>query len=114
MLTVFTFHRFMPADSLWTLCMACNVYLTFFKNRNAIELRKLEKWYFLFCYGFPLPAPLIYLILDHTKNRHGRRIFGPATVSADQCLSTALGISEMLICSDSCGAGSPLNGIGCV
>lgn len=73
--------RFMPADSLWTLCMAFNVYLTFFKGRNATDLRRLEKWYFLFCYGFPLPPPIIYLVLDYTKNRHGPRIYGPATAS---------------------------------
>ncbi|KAJ9643392.1 hypothetical protein H2201_004394 [Coniosporium apollinis] len=76
----FLIQWFMPADSLWTLCMAFNVYLTFFKGHNAIDLRRLEKWYFLFCYGFPLPPPIIYLVLDYTKNRHGPRIYGPATL----------------------------------
>jgi hypothetical protein len=47
--------RFMPADSLWTLAMACNVYLTFFRKYNAAQLKKLEWKYFLFCYGLPFP-----------------------------------------------------------
>jgi hypothetical protein len=45
----------MPADSLWTLAMACNVYLTFFRKYNAAQLKKLEWKYFLACYGIPFP-----------------------------------------------------------
>jgi hypothetical protein len=47
----------MPADSLWTLAMACNVYLVFFKKYSSAQLRKLELKYFIACYGIPsIPA----------------------------------------------------------
>lgn len=72
--------RFIPADSLWTLCMALNVYLTFFKNYDSTMIRALEKWYCLFCYGVPLLPALIFLIVD--KATQATNIYGPATVSA--------------------------------
>ncbi|OCK92365.1 uncharacterized protein K441DRAFT_570244 [Cenococcum geophilum 1.58] len=68
---------FIPADSLWTFCMALNVYLTFFKNYAASNLRSLEKWYLIFCYGVPLVPALVYLLLD-AGGRYG--IYGPATI----------------------------------
>lgn len=68
---------FIPADSLWTLCMALNVYLTFFKNYTASNLRNLEKWYLLFCYGVPFVPALVYLLLD-AGGKYG--IYGPATI----------------------------------
>ncbi|KAI9866280.1 MAG: hypothetical protein M1813_001402 [Trichoglossum hirsutum] len=54
-LQAFLIQMFMPADSLWTLAMACNVYLTFFKKYNSAQLKKLEWKYFLACYGIPFP-----------------------------------------------------------
>jgi len=73
----------MPADTLWTLCMALNVYFTFFKHYNAADLRNLEKWYLLLCYGSTLVPALIYLILDHTADTG---IYGPALVSFERRL----------------------------
>lgn len=47
----------MPADALWTLAMAINVYLTFYHRYDAERLKKLELWYIFCCYGIPfLPA----------------------------------------------------------
>ena len=60
--------------------MALNVYLTFFKNYAASNLRSLEKWYLVFCYGVPLVPTLVYLLLD-AGGRYG--IYGPATVCID-------------------------------
>ncbi|KAF2756345.1 family A G protein-coupled receptor-like protein [Pseudovirgaria hyperparasitica] len=74
----FLIQMFIPADSLWTFCMALNVYLTFFKNYDSAMLRSLEKWYFLACYGTPLLPALIFLIIDHASK--GARIYGPATL----------------------------------
>lgn len=68
---------FIPADSLWIFCMALNVYLTFFKNYAASNLRNLEKWYLVFCYGVPFVPALVYLLLD-VGGRYG--IYGPATI----------------------------------
>jgi hypothetical protein len=58
--------------------MALNVYLTFFKSCDSSNLRALEKWYFVFCYGTPLIPALAFLLIDVTA---GAGIYGPATVS---------------------------------
>lgn len=47
-------YRFIPADALWNLAMATNVYLSIFKNYNVTDLRKLEWRYLVLCYGIPL------------------------------------------------------------
>ncbi|KAF2461523.1 hypothetical protein BDY21DRAFT_398104 [Lineolata rhizophorae] len=73
----FLIQMFMCADSLWTFCMALNVYLTFFKNYLAADLKRLEKWYFLLCYGIPLVPALVFLLVDAVE---GRGIYGPATL----------------------------------
>jgi hypothetical protein len=49
----------MPADSLWTLSMAFNVYLVFFKKYSSEQLKKLEWKYFIACYGIPAPTTII-------------------------------------------------------
>lgn len=69
---------FLPADSLWTFCMAMNVYLTFFKNYNATDLRALEKWYILGCYSIPMIPAICLLIYDSTMSEN---IYGDALVS---------------------------------
>jgi hypothetical protein len=69
--------RFMPADCLWTFCMAVNVFLTFHTTTMTVDLRKLEKWYFLFCFGVPAIPALTYLGLDLTR---GTQFYGNATL----------------------------------
>lgn len=66
------------ADSVQVFCMATNVYLVFWRGYDALQLRHLEKWYFLFAYGLPAIAPIVYVILDHQRKVP---ILGPATVS---------------------------------
>jgi hypothetical protein len=68
---------FMMADALWVFCMAANVFLVFWRGYDAIQLRHLEKWYLLFAYGLTAIAPLIYIIMDHTRKD---RVVGPATL----------------------------------
>lgn len=70
-------YRFIPADALWNLAMATNVYLSIFKKYNAIDLRKLEWRYLALCYGIPLIPAIIYLPLE-VKGKG--RMYGPATV----------------------------------
>lgn len=71
-------HRFLPADALWTLCMAFNVYLTFFHKYDARQLRTLEWKYIVFCYGTPfIPAFVYFFISTEGKGK----IYGSATVS---------------------------------
>ncbi|ORY09186.1 hypothetical protein BCR34DRAFT_602979 [Clohesyomyces aquaticus] len=68
---------FMMADSLWVFCMALNVMLVFFRNYDSRQLRRLEKWYLLFSYGLPSIPAMVYVILDHTREK---RVIGPATI----------------------------------
>jgi hypothetical protein len=68
---------FMMADALWVFCMAANVFLVFWRGYDAVQLRHLEKWYLLFAYGLTAIAPIIYIILDHSKEKP---VSGPATL----------------------------------
>ena len=67
----------MPADSLWSFCMALNVYLTFYKRYTTTQLKSLEWKYFLVCYGMPL-IPSVTLLCLNSKERG--KIYGPTIV----------------------------------
>lgn len=75
----------MPADTLWTFCMAVNVFLTFQTAKLKVNIKALEKWYFLFCYGLPAIPALTYLILDLGWNKD---FYGNATVSLSSPIPT--------------------------
>jgi len=76
-LQAFLIQMFMPADSLWTLAMAFNVYLVFFKKYSSSQLRKLEWKYFIACYGLPSVTAIIFLFVQ-TKRKG--KVYGPATL----------------------------------
>lgn len=57
--------------------MALNVYLTFFRKFDAVALRRLEKWYFLGCYGIPFIPALIFIWVESKKRGH---FYGNATL----------------------------------
>ncbi|KAJ9614626.1 hypothetical protein H2200_002763 [Cladophialophora chaetospira] len=57
-------HWFLPADALWTFAMACNVYLSFFRQFDAHQLRALEWRYLAACYGIPFIPGLVFLFID--------------------------------------------------
>ena len=69
----------MPADCLWTFFMAVNVFLTFQTTKLNVTIRKLEKFYFIFCFGIPMVPALTYLILDITRDTgfYGNAIVSP-------------------------------------
>lgn len=67
----------MPADALWTLAMAFNVYLTFFRKYNSEQLRQQEWKYLLFCYGLPFIPAFTYFFV---KSSSRGRVYGSATV----------------------------------
>ncbi|XDG02312.1 hypothetical protein ABKA04_001927 [Annulohypoxylon sp. FPYF3050] len=73
----FLIQMFLPADALWTLAMAFNVYLTFYHKFDAARLRKMEIYYLLFCYGIPFVPALAYIFIKTEK--HGR-MYGNATL----------------------------------
>lgn len=68
---------FMPADALFCLAMALNVYLTVFKKYTTKRLRDLELTYILVCYGVPAIPAVIFLFI---KNKEGVYIYGSATL----------------------------------
>lgn len=67
--------RFMPADAFWTLTMAINVWLTFYQKFDAPRLRKMEVYYWTFCYGVPFIPALAFLFI---RNGDGVRVYGDA------------------------------------
>ena len=69
--------RFVPADAIWNLFLAVNVYLTLFKKYNAEDLKALEWRYILMAYGGPFVVAFIFLFVE-TKERG--KIYGPAVV----------------------------------
>lgn len=72
-----TNYRFMPADAVWTLAMAANVWLTFYHKYDSDQLRSLEKWYFVLCYGIPFVPALAFCFVSG----EGRgQIYGNATL----------------------------------
>ncbi|KAJ5089991.1 hypothetical protein N7532_008675 [Penicillium argentinense] len=75
----FLIQMFMPADALWTLAMALNVYLTFRHRFSSSQLRNLETKYLLLCYGLPFVPAIIYAFL---RTEAKGRVYGDATVSS--------------------------------
>lgn len=67
----------MSADALWTFAMACNVYLTFFRQYDAYMLRRLEWKYALLAYGMPFVPAFTYLFV-YTEDRG--RVYGNSQV----------------------------------
>ncbi|MCJ1254764.1 hypothetical protein MMC24_002580 [Lignoscripta atroalba] len=67
----------LPADALWNLAMAINVYLTVFRKYNAAQLRSLEWRYHLMCYGTSFIPALVYCFIE-TQSKG--KVYGPATL----------------------------------
>ncbi|KAA8903281.1 hypothetical protein FN846DRAFT_780108 [Sphaerosporella brunnea] len=66
-----------PADALFCLAMAWNVYLTVFRKKTTKQLRVLEPLYVSLCYGIPMVPALTFLII---KEPGKNKIYGPATL----------------------------------
>ena len=73
------FVRFLPADALWTFAMACNVYLSFFRQYDASQLRSLEWRYLAACYGIPFVPAFVFLFVNTGKKG---KVYGDAVVCA--------------------------------
>ncbi|MCJ1385815.1 hypothetical protein MMC17_008939 [Xylographa soralifera] len=73
----FAVQMFLGVDATWSLCMAVNVYLAFFRGWTTKNLTKLHYPYLLFCYGVSGVPALVYLVLS-AKNY--RNIYGPAII----------------------------------
>ncbi|KFZ17131.1 hypothetical protein V502_04740 [Pseudogymnoascus sp. VKM F-4520 (FW-2644)] len=66
-----------PADSVWALAMAFNVYLAVFQRYSATQLQQQEWKYLLVCYGIPF-IPAIVFVFVRTEARGS--VFGSATL----------------------------------
>ncbi|KAL9028791.1 MAG: hypothetical protein Q9196_002894 [Gyalolechia fulgens] len=73
----FLIQMFLGVDAFWACCMAWNVYLAFFHKYTARQLRHLDKWYLLGCYGASFVPALTLAFID--TPRRGR-IYGPAVI----------------------------------
>lgn len=73
----FLIQMFVPADALWNLAMAINVYLTLFKKYNAQQLKALEWKYHLMAYGAPFVIAFIFIFVE---NEERGKIYGPAVL----------------------------------
>ncbi|EAW14693.1 putative cAMP receptor-like protein [Aspergillus clavatus NRRL 1] len=71
----FLIQWFLPADALWILAMACNVYLTFFHKYDSDQLRRLEWKYLVLCYGLPFIPAFVYFFVE-TESRG--KVYGSA------------------------------------
>ncbi|KAL8751576.1 MAG: hypothetical protein Q9199_006320 [Rusavskia elegans] len=71
----FLIQMFLGVDAFWSCCMACNVYLAFFHKYTDRQLRSLDKWYLLGCYGASFVPALTFLFVS-TQGRG--KIYGPA------------------------------------
>ncbi|KAL8769870.1 MAG: hypothetical protein Q9209_004308 [Squamulea sp. 1 TL-2023] len=73
----FLIQMFLGVDAFWSCCMAWNVYLAFFHKYTDRQLRSLDKWYLLGCYGASFVPALAFLFVD-TRSRG--KIYGPAVL----------------------------------
>lgn len=71
----FLIQMFLGVDAFWACCMAWNVYLAFFHKYTARQLRELDKWYLLGCYGASF-VPALTLVFVNTARRG--RVYGNA------------------------------------
>ena len=85
--------------------MAINVYMTIFKKYNSQQLKALEWWYHLLCYGGPFIIALSLLFVE-TSSRG--RVYGPAVVSERKAVTET---ATTDLCSS--GAGFLTNGTLC-
>lgn len=73
----FLLQVFMPADALFALCMAINVYLNVKHKFEALSLRKLELYYVSFSYLCPFVVGFVLLFIYDESRGH---VYGDAII----------------------------------
>ncbi|KFY94550.1 hypothetical protein V500_03165 [Pseudogymnoascus sp. VKM F-4518 (FW-2643)] len=71
----FALQWLLPADGLWSFCMACNIYLALFRGYDVALLKKMEWKYFVFCYLVPFIPALTFLFV---KTEARGKVYGSA------------------------------------
>lgn len=87
--------------------MACNVYLSFFRQYDAGQLRGLEWKYLVLCYGLPFVPALAFLFIQSGSSG---KVYGDAVVRLDMRMSATSLTAQLTDHFDSSGAGSLPNG----
>ena len=90
----FLIQWFLPADALWNMAMAVNVYLTLFRNHNAKQLKTLEWRYWIMCYGVPFIVALTCLFVSTAARG---KVYGPATVRETRGLIGGQALADTVI-----------------
>ena len=73
----FLVQMFRGVDCYWSFCMAINVYLVFFRGYTTDQLRRLDIWYLLACYGLSFVPALIFLFISTEERGH---VYGTAII----------------------------------
>ncbi|KAM3084029.1 hypothetical protein ACMFMG_001863 [Clarireedia jacksonii] len=73
----FLVQMFRGVDCYWSFCMATNVYLVFFRGYTTDQLRRLDVWYLLSCYGLSFVPALVFLFISTKELGH---VYGPAII----------------------------------
>ena len=73
----FLVQMFLGVDCYWAFCMAVNVYLVFFRNYSTDQLRSLDLWYLLACYGLSFVPALIFIFVSTPDQG---RVYGNAEI----------------------------------
>ncbi|CAD6448877.1 5b588a3d-5b50-4c68-802b-8cd30523de75 [Sclerotinia trifoliorum] len=73
----FLVQMFRGVDCYWAFFMAINVYLVFFRGYTTHQLRKLDIWYLLACYGLSFIPAFVFLFVSTKERGH---VYGSAIV----------------------------------
>ncbi|KAG4029464.1 hypothetical protein MFRU_015g00090 [Monilinia fructicola] len=73
----FLVQMFRGVDCYWAFFMAINVYLVFFRGYTTHQLRKLDIWYLLACYGLSFIPAFVFLFISTKERGH---VYGSAIV----------------------------------
>lgn len=68
---------FLGVDCYWAFCMAINVYLVFFRGYTTEQLRSLDVWYLLACYGLAFIPAMVFVFISTSQRGH---LYGPAII----------------------------------
>ncbi|KAH8698397.1 hypothetical protein BGW36DRAFT_376004 [Talaromyces proteolyticus] len=73
----FLIQWFFPADAIWALCIAWNVYLIVLRGYDYDQLRQLEWIYVPICYLLPFIPAFTFLFIETAERG---KVYGPAVI----------------------------------
>jgi len=73
----FLVQMFLGVDCYWAFCMAINVYLVFFRGYSTDQLRSLDVYYLLACFGLSFIPAIVFVFISSPSRGH---VYGPAII----------------------------------